>query len=307
MSFSIINTMMYMYCYVIYSFFRMGFKLGFFVQDKKKDSFLDLDNKYISPLKTNFLKTFENQTILYNENIDPIFYDKKEFSSCVSEANNYLETSWRTKMLFENTPRGNIIMFYDAYKLGFSFYSDQNVISYDILNAAAMKYVRIFRCRDFFIDESVTPTGSPFIKLHFTDEPKKEVSKSDKSAFVKLQNYSKENMNKKQILNTNTKTSQSMISKLFSFEKPIQNQKMIQTNELEKMKNKFLYLGKIHNFKMTQVAPKKRKVLAKFFSPLLDNIKLDSNVQRERISYIDFKKSIQKSSEDEKPEPEPVS
>jgi hypothetical protein len=141
--------------------------MGLFIQDKnKKDSFLDLDSKYILPLKSKFLKTFENQTILYNENIDPIFYDKKEFSICVSETNNRLENSWKTKMLFENTPRGNIIMFYDAYKLGFSFYSDQNVISYDILNAAAMKYVSIFRCRDFFIDETITPTSSPFIKFY---------------------------------------------------------------------------------------------------------------------------------------------
>ena len=291
MNFSFINTWMYIYYYVVYSFFRMGFIMGFFIQDKnKKESFLDLDSKYILPLKTKFLTTFENQTILYNENIDPIFYDKKEFSSCVSEANNCLETSWKTKMLFENTPRGNIIMFYDAYKLGFSFYSDQNVISYDILNAAAMKYVSIFRCRDFFIDESITPTSSPFIKLHFTEEPKKEISKSDKSAFVKLQNYSKENPIKKHPKNTPP----SILANLFSFEKPIEKQKMVQPNEPEKMKNKFLYLGKINNFKIIQMAPKKRKVLAKFTSPLLDNIQLDSNIQRERISYSDFKKSIQK-------------
>lgn len=296
MSFSIINTFMYMYYYVMYSFFRLGFIVGFFIRDKKKESFLDVDSKYILPLKTKFLKTFENQTIEYNENVDPIFYDKKEFSICVSEANNHLETSWKTKMLFENTPRGNIIMFYDAYKLGFSFYSDQNVISYDILNAAAMKYVSIFRCRDFFIDESITPISSPFIKLHFADEPKKEISKSDKSAFVKLHNYSKENSNKKQ------KQEQIQIKakkpSFFSFEKPIQMQQMVENNEHEKMKNKFLYLGKMNNFKITQIVPKKRKVLAKFISPLLDNIKLDSNVQRERISYSDFKKSMQKSEQE---------
>jgi len=296
MSFSIINTLMYIYCYLLYSFFRVGFRIGLFIQDKK-ESFLDLDIKYILPLKTTFLKTFENLTIQYNENIDPIFYDKKAFSICVSEANNCLETNWKTKMLFENTPRGNIIMSYDAYKLGFSFYSDQNVISYDILNAAAMKYVRIFRCRDFFIDESITPTSSPFIKLHFTDEPKKEISKSDKAAFVKLQNYSKENPNKKQT----KQTAPSVLTNLFSFEKQIPKPKIVETNEPEKMKNKFLYLGKMNNFKITQMASKKRKVLAKFACPLLDNIKLDSNIQRERISYSDFKKSMQMLNQDTDP------
>lgn len=281
---------MYIYYYFLYYFFRIGFIIGFFVQDNNKsESFQEIDSKYIIPLKTKFLITFENQTNSYNENIDPIFYNKDEFSKCVSEQHNHLESTWKTKILFENTPRGNIIMFYDAYKLGFSFYSDQNVISYDILNAAAMKYVSFFRCRDFFIDESISPTSSPFIKLYFTDEPKKDISKSEKSTFVKLQNYSKENQYKKKQLEINKP---SAILSLFSFEKP--KQKVIdQTNEPEKMKNKFLYLGKIHNFKMTQVAPKKRKVLAKFTSPLLDTIKLDSNVQRERISYKDFKKSIQ--------------
>jgi hypothetical protein len=125
------------------------------------------------------------------------------------------------------------------------------------------------------------------------------------SAFVKLQNYSKENPNKKQIQITPKK--QSMISNLFSFERPIQTQKMIETNEPEKMKNKFLYLGKMNNFKITQMAPKKRKVLAKFTSSLLDNLQLDSNVQRERISYSDFKKSMQKSSLAPEEEPELVS
>jgi hypothetical protein len=172
------------------------------------------------------------------------------------------------------------------------------VISYEILNAAAMKYVSIFRCRDFFIDESISLTSSPFIKIHFIDEPKKEISKSDKSAFVKLQNYSKENHHKKQHV-----PNKSLLSKLFSFEKlkqPVPKTRESEAEaEAEKMKNKFLYLGKIHNFKITQPAPKKRKVLARFTSPLLDNIKLDSNVQRERISYSDFKKSIQKSSQEQ--------
>jgi len=275
MSYSIINTWMYMYYYIVYSFFRICFILGFYVQEKKKESFLDMDHHYIQPLKTKFLKTFENQTILYNENIEAVFYDKKAFSNCLLDANNRLETVWKTRILFENTPRGNIIMFYDAYKLGFSFYSDQKVISYDILNAAAMKYVSIFRCRDFFIDDSITPTSSPFIKMHFTDEPKKETSKSEKSAFVKLQNYTKDHPNRHPF-------QKSMI--------PLEKSSTIASNEPEKMKNKFVYLGKVNNFKMTQFAPKKRKVLASFSSPLLDNI--NCNMQRECLSYKDFKKSM---------------
>ena len=280
MAFSITRSIFNIYCYILYHLFRFGFYIGLYA-NLKQESFLHTDYNYIHPLKTKFLKTFENLSINFNENIESIFYDKKEFSSCVIESENHLEKDWRTRIMFETTPRGNIIMFYDAYKLGFSFFCDQKVISYDILNAAAMKYVSLFRCRDFFIDETITPTSSPFIKLHLTDEPKKELSKSDKSAFVKLQNYSKD-------LHPNKKGS---THSAVSLEKMQPNKTGI--NEPEKMKNKFLYLGKIHNFKMTQFVPK-YKVLAKFSSPLLENIKLDSNVQRQQMSYSDFKKSIYK-------------
>jgi len=284
MTFSITRTIFNIYCYMLYHLFRFGFYIGLYA-NLKQESFLDTDYNYICPLKTKFLKTFEDISINFNENIDPIFYDKKGFSSCVIESENHLEKDWRTRIMFETTPRGNIIMFYDAYKLGFSFFCDQKVISYDILNAAAMKYVSLFRCRDFFTDESITPSSSPFIKLHLTDEPKKELSKSDKSAFVKLQNYSKDNHPNKRDSSTLSKKS------MFPFEK-IQPDKPV-INQPETMKNKFLYLGKIHNFKMTQFVPK-YKVLPKFSSPLLENIKLDSNVQRQQISYSDFKKSIYK-------------
>jgi hypothetical protein len=59
----------------LYFFFRIGFITGFFIHNKT-ETFLDLDTKYILPLKTRFLKTFENQTIEYNENIDDVLRDK---------------------------------------------------------------------------------------------------------------------------------------------------------------------------------------------------------------------------------------
>jgi hypothetical protein len=167
-------------------------------------------------------------------------------------------------------------MFYDAFKMGFSFYSDEKTISYDILNTVAMKYVTMYRCLDFFVDESVVPKEkcSPFIKLYFTEEPKKvEENKSTASTpFAKMR---RENPNAKG---------------------PIKPKEKIEEPK-ELMKNKFLYLGKMNNSLFLQPAPKVRKVLAKFTSPLLETIKLESGVQRERISYKDFKKSTTKQEE----------
>ena len=295
MAFSMKRTSIYMYYYIMYFFYRIAFLMGLYVP-KKIETFLDLDHKYIMPLKTRFLSILDELNA--NANIDPIFYDKKEFSTCVMEADNHLEKIWRTRIIFENTPRGNVIMFYDAYKLGFSFFCDQNVVSYDILNAVAMKYVRIFNCYDFFIDDSITPISSPFIKLHFSEDEKKNKPTSkdgNNSAFVKLRNYSKENSDKKQLsIKGSEDIKESFFSQLFPSIKVAQTDALIKTdkNVPEKMKNKFVYLGKIHNFKMTQSIPKKRRVLVNFTSSLMENIRTDSNVQRQRMSYSDFKKSM---------------
>jgi hypothetical protein len=242
---------------------------------KKVETFIDADNKYMDPLKKKFVTIVES-SLDVNSNVCPIFYNKKAYNEYMQEANTDLEKEWRTRMLLEYTPRGNVLMFYDAFKMGFSFYSDEKTISYDILNAVAMKYVSMYRCLDFFVDESVVPKEkcSPFVKLYFTEEPKKvEENKSTASApFAKMR---RENPNAKGPIKPKEKT-----------EEP-----------KELLKNKFLYLGKMNNSLFLQPAPKVRKVLAKFTSPLLETIKLESGVQRERISYKDFKKSTTKQEE----------
>jgi len=111
-----------------------------------------------------------------NSNIPAIFYDKLAFAELIEDKND-LENEWKTRVIFENTPRGNIIMHYDIYKSGFAYYSDTQGIPYSMLNAAAMKYTRIFRCRDFFIERETKP-----IKI-VMNLPTKS------AAFAKLKNY----------------------------------------------------------------------------------------------------------------------
>jgi len=117
-----------------------------------------LTEQYIQRQATRLLNTYNinDNRLTYNENIDAIFYSKPEWTELLKDENNYLEKKWRTKILIENTPRGNIFMHYDAYKLAFAYYSDQT-IPYPLLNAVAMKYVLTFFCRDFFMDEIVLP------------------------------------------------------------------------------------------------------------------------------------------------------
>jgi hypothetical protein len=93
-------------------------------------------------------------------NIDPLFYNKTDWTEILKKEDNFLEKKWRTKILYESTPRGNIVMYYDAYKLGFAYFSDQNM-PYSVLNAVSMKYVITFCCRDLFMDEVVLADLSP--------------------------------------------------------------------------------------------------------------------------------------------------
>lgn len=161
--------------------------------------------------KKRFILSFQDEKN-YNDNIHPSFYDKEYFQQIMKEENNSIEREWRTRILFENTPRGNIVMFYDPYKQGFSYYCDFNGIPYPILNAVAMKYVILFRCRDLFVDNKITNNfnysasssgdnipifSSPLIPI-FINEEKKDDAKSMKKIiknntnmpFAKLKNYS---------------------------------------------------------------------------------------------------------------------
>lgn len=257
--------------YMLYIWWRTLYLLGLYKPVKQK-TFKDENDEYTNPFKIKFLETFKSD-IDYNTNIESIFYKKSELNECVTDSKNELERIWRTRIIWENTPRGNVMMYYDAYKMGFAYFCDQKVISYDVLNAVAMKYVKIYRCRDFFMDEAITTQEniSPLISVHFSEEKKSAINnkpskETTKNTFAKFRDYAKENPNTKNPL--------------------------LLTQEPEQKKNTFLYLGKMNNFQMLQRLPKPRKVLAKFTSPLLESIEKDSGIQREAFSYKQFKEQV---------------
>jgi hypothetical protein len=202
-----------------------------------------------------------------NENVDEVFYSKSDYTALLSNVDNYLEKKWKSNILFESTPRGNIIMYYDVFKQGFAYYSDMSSIAYDIINAVAMKYVCVFRCTDFFIDQNVTPEdkNSPFIKLHFTEEKpssesKKEINPFEGAPFAKFKNYN--NVENKGDKNTN----------------------------MQKIRNKFIHLGKISNFSILQRVVKKNK-LNGFQSTFSETLSGETDLQKQVLDYKKYKQS----------------
>jgi hypothetical protein len=243
--------------------------------------FIDMNAQYIEKNKKKFLQLFENPSLIFNKNISSEFYSKKEFQQVIQNDNNILETEWKTRILFESTPRGNVIMYYNPYKLGFSYYADQ-YIPYDILNSVAMKYVTIYRCLDFFIDELILPENKKNPLMVLFQEDKKEVSKEDnnslddefknklKSApFAKLKSYK-------------------LTGKKDEKKDEKDNKKVV---EQQKERNRFINMGKTSNYNFLKVPEKKKISLfssSELVSDLIDNI----SVQKEVFSYRNFKKTL---------------
>lgn len=239
--------------------------------DEQEDEYeeLDPDTKYINKYKLKFENVLENrESSPYNTNVEQLFYEKKEFTEYMKHQNNEIEKIWETRILMESYSRGNIIMFYDAYKLGFSYYCDQNVVSYDILNAIAMKYVMTYQCLPFFIDEVVLPEDYKVeLRQHYVEDKKETRSAQVNHTFAKLRNY------------TNASTSSV-------------NENASQKRVEIKLRNKFIYLGNIRNFKICQIPPK-NYTLNHFSSSLLDGLAKDNKAQKECINYAEFKKKFE--------------
>jgi hypothetical protein len=253
--------------------------------------------EYIKQKKNKLLRTWEDESVnsKINSNIDSIFYDKKELNEIMKIENNDIEKSWKTRILYEPTPRGSIIMFYDAFKQGFSYYSQQNGIPYSILNAVAMKYVVMFFCRDFFMDEQTitpdvvsdaktqsekeeNPKLSPLIKVYYEEEKKEttedkkntETNKKDllkDAPFAKLKNY-KLTTNQPNTT-TNTKQDDLPVKQLW--------------------KNKFISLGKIRDVNFIQKTPKEScmPIVSTSFDGLFGVP--TTNTSKSKTSYKDYK------------------
>lgn len=265
--FSLFKRAMYSnYLWVSYKIFTSykNLLIKFFPKPVIKLQEIDKTKFYIDNKKTMFLKTFNpsNSSSIMNSSIHPCFYSKKEFHDLLLDTDNKIEKEWKTRILLENTPRGNIIMFYDVYKQGFSYYSDTTSIPYSILNSVAMKYVIIYKCRDLFVDNEITPADepSPMIKIHI-EEVKKVVEEKSKvkegKMFVKFKHYSK---------NTSS------------------------VPEKDYSRNRFINMGKMNNFQFIKTTPKKKRI--GFASKLTEMLSTEHTVQNIVLNYSDFKRSV---------------
>lgn len=243
--------------------------LSYFIKDKiPTKNILTYTEEYVKKSKDIFIEYQNKKLKDINDNVEKEFYTKETYNNALEQENNILESNWKKRILIENTPRGNVYMYYDAYKLGFSYYSDTSSLSYNLLNAVAMKYCRIYKCMDFFIDQNIVVKDyeSPLIKiLHIEKKKKKEEVKNknkkimEDAPFIKYKNNTVDKDKKKE------KEKENIIT------------------------NKFISVGKLYNFDILYKQPKPH---VHFKSNMLDTIEKESSLQNYVMSYKEYRESL---------------
>lgn len=236
---------------------------------------LSATDEYIQRNKDRFLHTFLTNTRYdLNANVNQAFYSKDTYQAVITTDNNLLESEWKRRILFENTPRGNVIMYYDPYKLAFAYYCDTNSIPYNLINAVAMKYVLSFHCTHLFVDNEITPTdkSSPLINILMVDAPDKTKTKTknkDSTSGIDMKNAPFAKFKKAAV----------------QFNKNDDKNKQPATYN----HNKFVCVGKIINFSFLNKVPTANRSGNGFQSKLLDNLAAETTLQMQVMSYKDFK------------------
>ena len=250
--------------------------------------------------KNSIINEYPDEVDVTNKNTDKEFYDIQKYEDLMKIENNDIEIKWRTRILIENTPRGNIMMYYNSFKRGFAYYSDQQGVPYVILNTMAMKYVRVFQCRDLFMDDKVTPedSPSPFIQIYKDDEKNamklkieetpaeqridRDMLKSGPFAKLKKYNMMSEENNHKQAANMKE-----------ILDKPT---KQISSNNglIENNINRFLYMGKLTNSSVLQRTITKKMIIVKNsqYDYMFEG---EHELQKEVLSYLEFKQKLNNS------------
>jgi hypothetical protein len=189
--------------------------------------------------------------------------------------------SLKNNFVFEKTPLGNVIMYWNNSRESFEYYSD-NTIPYRYLETVGRKYVKTFNCRQIYVDmefELSEFERKQKEKLKLLEEKKKidlefeqntsfnsNSNLGKKDVFAKFKNYNKESGTGK--VNRGVAPPKNSIPNNNNVKKD--DEKVI----LKEKSNRYTCEGKIANFNFLKKPD--RKIIDKKYS----------------MSFADYKKSI---------------
>lgn len=230
---------------------------------------------FIEKYKNAFFNAINSEKT-FNNNIIADFYDKEKYNKVMKEQNNFLEKKWKSSVLIRNTPRGNVIMCYDSFKLGFMYYCD-NSVAYDILNSLASYYVIHFSCLDFFIDNTYYKDNkSKFVDLYCKEDNKeKEKEKKKNSVFLE---------NRDVFIKKKTK-------QIIKKEDETEKNKEVDEKQKEIFRNKFINMGKCVNFSVLNRHPVTNKN-NNFQTTWNKHLNSEDELQKQVFNYADYKKML---------------
>lgn len=165
-----------LYAFLLTPFISLyNFFVGSQIVVLKEESTMDLMKKYFIEKRKRFQHTYNaaNFPDNHSQNVETELYNPLWYITTTKRADEdgekqhlreTIEKKWKTRVLFEHTPQGSVVMYYDVFKNGFAYYSDCILMDY-FLNAIAMKYVVVFKCRDLFLDETLSLRPSPIITI----------------------------------------------------------------------------------------------------------------------------------------------
>jgi len=243
--------------YVVHDFLRQS--------DQPADSDSDDDNEKEEPKREEKKpKRFEDKYLEEYKNLPNEELTKEQLDSL------------KNNIVMENTPLGNVVMFFDNKKETFVFYSDLTM-PYRYLEVVGRKYVTTYKCKNLYVDMEE--------QLKSAEEKKKQ--KQEPLEDVALESKNPE----KQINAANTK--KDVFAKFKTYNNSVTKEVVAapaknagnkditkKDNENALLKdnaNKYRYEGKLANFNFLQPVDKKQ---------------LD---KRLAMSWADFKASINNS------------
>ena len=117
------------------------------------------------------------------------YYEKFEKFPVEELSKAYIK-SLLNNVLFETTPKGNVIMYYDYDKESFIYYCDVKDISYLFLETVVRKYAMTFKCKKLVVDiqkEIENATN----KMKESEVEDKDMVKKDTSIFASFKSYNR--------------------------------------------------------------------------------------------------------------------
>ena len=218
-----------------------------------------------------------------NGNIDECYYDEKQFKDVYMESilqeNKEMEKKWESKIMMTWVPMiGNVIMYYDFYKMAFCYFCDTDGVNYNIMNACVMKYVMSFQCMDLFVDELIYISGEQ-------DEPKiawttpllkiqKIIDDFHLDIDDEVPNH-RDIYSKPVLQSSNSKKGIELFAKFKQYRTEPINKETI------KIRNKIIYKGRIREFKTCE----KKCVFVRVKEPVKEPVNKDYEKKIKNIMY----------------------